>query len=909
MRADLSCRLPRPLLLGLLLTVLAAAAQAGEPRLVRDLRPGIAPDQGAADLYSWTPTTDSGILFFPATDPAHGTELWRTDGTPAGTFRLTDICPGRCSSLPGHFVILAGEVYFSAEDGVSGRELWASGDTPGTARRVRDLCPGRCSGAPRQLAVVGDRLYFEAALPSGARGLWISDGSRRGTALLRELCHELYDTTDCTYGPIVELGGLAVFHRNNTTLGVWSSDGTPGGTRPFTDVVGEFPTSANFVLAGGGAAFAWSDDGLWWTDGTAAGTRRLKSAAELGVTDPYSLSFWVPSTIWKGKLISAVGIALVRSDGTSEGTVRFAEISSGLAGFAPLSDALLLVLDNGAIWRTEGTAETTGQVAALPDNYVTDVDVVGNQIAVCLQHPNGEPVVTELWLSDGTAAGTHRAEGDTGCSAMAAVTADRLAFTGKLGHFWLTDGTPAGTSELHDFGTAPAGSGPLEQLAWQGKLLFSARTSEAGAPLFLSDGTSPGTDKVDPGLEVAEKLVRAGDRVFFQASEVVHEDGYDWARSLGLWKTDGSAAGTAGIDARFGYFFSSPMPVGNALFFAAALSIGYYGDVDTELFRSDGTGPGTGLVRNINVFNSESSFHHACYGAPSDPGPGIDLGGRLLFVADDGAHGRELWVSTGTRTGTRMLRDADPRRLDEPPTNACDSQRSRSGLGSDPRDFVRFANGAFFTATDGKAGRELWWTDGTTAGTQRVADLRPGAQGSEPHDLVRFRGQIWFVASSDGKGEELWRTDGTRQGTVRVRQLGVAAFPAEARSLTAAGSRLFFVLSTEAAGPELWVSGGTAASTHRVVDLRPGPEGSYPQSLTAAHGLLVFAADDGIHGLEAWRSDGTAAGTFLLGDVNPGRDASAPGPFTPIAGGLVLSGAEDGEHGRELWAFPVTEAP
>jgi ELWxxDGT repeat protein len=393
--------------------------------------------------------------------------------------------------------------------------------------------------------------------------------------------------------------------------------------------------------------------------------------------------------------------------------------------------------------------------------------------------------------------------------------------------------------------------------------------------------------------------------VFFQASELVHEDGYDWLRSLGLWKTDGSAAGTVQVSPWFGYY-SSPMPVGSALFFAAARAFGYYGEPDTELFRSDGTRPGTGLVKNINRFTSEGNLHHACYDAPSDPGPGIELGGRLLFAADDGLHGRELWESTGTRAGTSMLRDIDPRRLDESPPDACDSRRSHTGLGSDPRSFIRFANGALFTATEGEAGRELWWTDGTEVGTRRVADLRPGAQGSEPHDLVLFRGRVWFVASSEGKGEELWRTDGTRRGTVRIRRLDVAALPAQAWSLTAVGSQLFFVLSTEAAGPELWVSGGTAASTHRVLDVRPGPEGSYPQSLTEAHGLLVFAAADGTHGLEAWRSDGTAAGTFLLGDVNPGLDASAPGPFTPIAGGLVLSGADDGEHGRELWAYRPT---
>src|SRR5215470_2682270 len=158
MSADPSRRIPRALLTGFLLTLLAAAAQAGEPQLVRDLRPGSAEGQGAIDSRFRTARSASGILFFAASDPAHGMELWRTDGTPQGTFRLTDVCPGRCGSLPDFLEISVfdGEVYFGADDGVSGRELWASGDTPGTSRRVRDLCPGPCSGIPSQLTVVGN---------------------------------------------------------------------------------------------------------------------------------------------------------------------------------------------------------------------------------------------------------------------------------------------------------------------------------------------------------------------------------------------------------------------------------------------------------------------------------------------------------------------------------------------------------------------------------------------------------------------------------------------------------------------------------------------------------------------------------------------------------------------------------
>ncbi len=58
--------------------------------------------------------------------------------------------------------------------------------------------------------------------------------------------------------------------------------------------------------------------------------------------------------------------------------------------------------------------------------------------------------------------------------------------------------------------------------------------------------------------------------------------------------------------------------------------------------------------------------------------------------------------------------------------------------------------------------------------------------------------------------------------------------------------------------------------------------------------------------MEPWSSDGTAAGTIRQGDLAPGAAASSPGPFT-LAHGQILFGADDGEHGRELWAVPLAE--
>ena len=51
---------------------------------------------------------EPGPLFFAAERDSLGTELWMSDGTPAGTVLFKDICPGVCSSSPGVFADIGG---------------------------------------------------------------------------------------------------------------------------------------------------------------------------------------------------------------------------------------------------------------------------------------------------------------------------------------------------------------------------------------------------------------------------------------------------------------------------------------------------------------------------------------------------------------------------------------------------------------------------------------------------------------------------------------------------------------------------------------------------------------------------------------------------------------------------------
>jgi ELWxxDGT repeat protein len=62
----------------------------------------------------------------------------------------------------------------------------------------------------------------------------------------------------------------------------------------------------------------------------------------------------------------------------------------------------------------------------------------------------------------------------------------------------------------------------------------------------------------------------------------------------------------------------------------------------------------------------------------------------------------------------------------------------------------------YFSANDGSDGFELWQSNGTSAGTAMVQDIRPGVRGSDPAYLTNVSGHLFFSANDGTHGFELW---------------------------------------------------------------------------------------------------------------------------------------------------------
>ncbi len=265
--------------------------------------------------------------FFGATDESAGGELWRTDGTPQGTVLVRDIVPGPGSSAPYWFRSGHGRLWFFAFDESHGRELWESGGTPGTTL-VHDLSPGPSPSSQEFERVTPLESVPDLLISEVNRVLFAIDPAQN---LIREL-HE-FDPEWVYERPLQALDSRLYF-------------------------------------------FDLDPDGrcaLWATDGSAAGTMRIKVTGRSAWTHSAPCPDFIArlgDRIFFTACTAAAGCELWSSDGSAAGTIRRTDLAPGTGSF----------------------------LLAAPT-------AIGDRLylAGCQQATGCEP-----WVSDGSAAGTHR---------------------------------------------------------------------------------------------------------------------------------------------------------------------------------------------------------------------------------------------------------------------------------------------------------------------------------------------------------------------------------------------------------------------------------------------------------------------------------------------------------------------
>ena len=622
-------------------------------------------------------------------------QLWMTDGSEAGTQLLTTF-----ESNLGWYgtAVAGGRLFFSTRNLADNTELWVSdGTTAGT--EIIQVNPDIQNGT--NLTALDGRLYYRASEPDHGGELWTSDGTAEGT----------YRVLDLNPGEASSVSsGLTIAnHRlyfnasdEHGTRHFYTSDGTAGGTQLVEGIelieVGSYPFQ--FVSGDGKTFFVtWNGapDSLWMTDGT---TTTLLAENDVDGSGPYFFNVSGPDIPNYHFTLVGNSIVFIAATLKPEG-----EESIGM-------------------WRIDATGSAPVEIAnfgpvlpAIYPLYFSNYLTVGDKVYFNGPNPS-DPYASELWVTDGTAAGTMPLETHDGFAGNMTSLNGLLYFTNESQQLYVTDGTPAGTQPLLVSGL---GVDTSIGLAAANSWVYFTAYDNAGLQLWKTDGTTTGTTVVKSFVENLTStsgiapMTAVNGRLYFVLTE--------WNGNESLWTSDGTAAGTVPVKtfptaAKYPDLsnFSDLTAVGDLLYFTA--NDGVHG---REVWRSDGTVASTYMLTDLNPVALTGSNAKSL----------VNFDGRLYWSANDGIHGQELWTTNGIAGGTHLVSDINP-----------------GSYGSDVDQLTASQGRLYFWADDGVHGAEPWYLAGNVPGDATGDGLVDGADYTAWADHFMRPGD-WGFAQGD----------------------------------------------------------------------------------------------------------------------------------------------------------------
>ena len=853
----------------------------------------------------------NGMLYFMA-DDQQGTNLWRSDGTPAGTY----IIERQIYEFGGMAVDnINNWLYVGVANCESGTELAKTDGTPGNLQVVKEVGAGAAGAAPLNIVAANGKVWFNSRLGEQP-GLWVSDGTASGTIRVMRTYEVgyLYEIRD-----LVPFGDKLVFSARDIpgNYELWISDGTVNGTMPLLDFQNNewrfFPTG--FKEFNNTMYFFGLDQNnnveLWETMGTASSTAMVGHAG--------NGSTWPDPPYYE---------------------------------LLELNDSLyFLAIDFGQNpYSLKKLNATTGDITPIqnfgstrPRNFF---DLQDELLVVLIQAGN-----YEFWLSDGTASGTGLFDVfnvlPRGFAQM-----DSLLIFAQGDFLWRTNGTSAGTFAI-DHG-AGYWSKPGTSIEYNGQLFFSGKIPEStgsslsnnGVELYKTDGKATisfvkDTDANPAFTDISLLGELNGNQIYLAQADNPF---------FGLWISDGTPGGSYSLidlAAQNPISEYSDVNIGSVAVWDSVLYFSFCNGDQFELWGTDGTQAGTkpyirtemptqpfgpspctlNETGDMFVYNGELYFRGAVIlnqgmelyklSDPSSPAelvkdiyPGInsgdpsslyELNGSLIFLATTSTDGTEPWISDGTSAGTHILKDIRP---------GVSSSSFKDFRSWSEKDIA--GNYLFFGANDGSTGFELWVTDGTSQGTALIQNIYPGGRSSSPRTFHSLGNKMIFFADKANYGWEPWVSDGTVLGTKMLKDIFPGFLssvdPNNPEIIWGNDSLVFFSAFDGVNGRELWRTDGTTVGTYMLKDIIPGPECSDPEAFCESDELIYFVTRNDSLRATIWQSDGTEAGTRMV----DGFSASSPFEFIwdlNVVDSTLFFTAAHHQDGSALYSMDISAWP
>ncbi|CAN5760108.1 hypothetical protein BH11PLA1_BH11PLA1_21600 [soil metagenome] len=631
-----------------------------------------------------------------------GRELWRTDGTSAGTAQAFNLFNSGSGVLSDP-VVFNGALYFSGlRDLEEGAELFASDGTLAGTRLVADIAPAAFgSSNPGGFAVSGGVLAFSATTPATGREIFRSDGTASGTRLLWDAAAGAADGGTAVLG----LSGPAsrfVVRYPAAGTSANTLDAVDGETGATTRLNTGASSVTNTVQSAGRVFFAAIEvqrgNELFATDAASPAT----IVADLRTGGSESSSPFL-LTASQGQLYFQANWEGWRSDGSATGTVKLPGRSPDARGFVSAGST--------TVYTTTGVIAGTflRELHAAADGAVLATDAARTLFSL-----NGVAVYARMQAMIGPAIGLGRTDGTV--AGTAAITGAPANLDGRGGYLLgvingkavFVASSPTTGAEpfvydgvsvtlLADLAPGSANAFGVEptiptQAVLNGRVLFLTSTSSFST-LFSSDGTPAGTFPLATLSGPSQNLAGAT-QVFVINGQAVRT-------------TDGTVEGTSGPTTipSLGGSSGNRATIGDRLIYASGSTL--YA-LDVSLAAPQVLATGLTSIQNLR-----------------------SVGDRAFFSADDGVHRHQLFVTDGTPAGTGFF-----------------AQLATSGSPF-PGGFTRVGNKVFFSAGTNDLGAELWAVDISVPPLRcQPADIADDAgmplQGQVRHDRQhrRQRGRL-----------------------------------------------------------------------------------------------------------------------------------------------------------------------
>lgn len=666
----------------------------------------------------------ANCFLFTLNNKRFGEELWRSDGTDAGTYMVKDLYPGPKSSLPNQFLVLNNILYFTVKTD-KGLSLCRSDGSESGTFILKTFDDNEVSGIWNLTGGI-NKFCFTVNFRDGSIELWKSDGSESGTLTIEK--NLPFGTSSTGFGSLYFFKERLYYTKylDSGKFQIYSTDEVPGNSIMLKEwtFLSSFHRTVSFFSLANELYFASQVEtlkGIWKIDSDNGTVLNITNQDVYTSRNPIQLQdnfyFFDSHSLWK-------------TNGTYDGTIKIKTFDRSLDEEYPFlektSNYLYFKYKNSSsqgkeLWRTDGTLAGTIMVKDINPGYRTSnisfPTVLDNHLFFTVSTSESG---REIWRSDGTDAGTNLLfETLPGSNSLVPhalfVFKSKLHFFDKQLRVWTSSGTENSTKLSLVNEPLNIASNPNNWISFKGNTFFTATNGISDYyGLWRTNGLEDGTILVNDWTCNCP-LSKNNNYLFFLSESTIKS--YDGINFRDIWHYgNGNARGAK--------FLSTSIP--DKVIFSAFDDSHF-----NKLYRSDGSTGSTVLIKDLYP-NEEIYFENP-----------VEHNGIVYFTTRDKT---ELWKTDGTYEGTLLLKDS--LKIEDP---------------------LISSNGVLYFSSifrnNGKQDHELWKTDGTAQGTVIVYDSPEYNQTKS--NLIAIGNLVYYI-NWEIPLYQLYRSDGTPKGTFKI---------------------------------------------------------------------------------------------------------------------------------------------